>query len=102
MVGAAMDKKASAAHLPADLKRLAGKWGQGEGLVRVGLFGMFNIDWWRAARELDMRILTEFIGDLAKLGPEFDEPGLLGSHNIFNLASRRGDNFVAVVFQDSL
>src|ERR1700689_974073 len=54
MVGAAMDKQASAAHLPGDLKRLAGKWNQGKGLVRVGLFGMFNIDWWRAARELDM------------------------------------------------
>ncbi len=88
MVGAAMDKKASAAHLPGDLKRLAGKWNQGGGLVRVGLFGMFNIDWWRVARDLDMRILTEFIGDLAKLGPEFDEPGLLGSHNIFNHCTR--------------
>ena len=88
MVGAAMDKKASAAHLPGDLKRLAGKWNLGEGLVRVGLFGMFNIDWWRVARELDMRILTEFIGDLAKLGPEFDEPGLLGPHNIFNHCTR--------------
>jgi cytosine/adenosine deaminase-related metal-dependent hydrolase len=91
MVGAAMDKKASAAHLPGDLKRLAGKWNQGKGLVRVGLFGMFNIDWWRVARELDMRILTEFIGDLAKLGPEFDEPGLLGSHNIFNHCTRLPD-----------
>jgi cytosine/adenosine deaminase-related metal-dependent hydrolase len=88
MVGAAMDKKASAAHLPGDLKRLAGKWNQGVGLVRVGLFGMFNIDWWRVARSLDMRILTEFIGDLAKLGPEFAEPGLLGSHNIFNHCTR--------------
>jgi cytosine/adenosine deaminase-related metal-dependent hydrolase len=87
-VGAAMDKKASAAHLPSDLKRLAGKWNQGTGRVRVGLFGMFNIDWWRVARALDMRILTEFIGDLAKLGPEFDEPGLLGSHNIFNHCTR--------------
>ena len=88
MVGAAMDKRASATHLPGDLKRLAAKWSQSEGLVRVGLFGMFNIDWWRVARELDMRILTEFIGDLAKLGPEFGEPGLLGSHNIFNHCTR--------------
>jgi 5-methylthioadenosine/S-adenosylhomocysteine deaminase len=88
MVGAAMDKKASAAHLPSDLKRLAGKWNQGTGLVRVGLFGMFNMDWWRVARGLDMRILTEFIGDLAKLGPDFDEPGLLGPHNIFNHCTR--------------
>ncbi|HUN43008.1 MAG TPA: amidohydrolase family protein [Acetobacteraceae bacterium] len=88
MVGAAMDKKASTAHLPGDLKRLADKWNRGDGLVRVGLFGMFNIDWWRVARALDMRILSEFIGDLAKLGPEFDEPGLLGSHNIFNHCTR--------------
>src|SRR5580698_3315157 len=88
MVGAAMDKKASTAHLPGDLKRLADSWNQGEGLVRVGLFGQLNIDWWKVARSLDMRILTEFIGDLAKLGPEFDEPGLLGPHNIFNHCTR--------------
>jgi 5-methylthioadenosine/S-adenosylhomocysteine deaminase len=88
MVGAAMDKKASTAHLPGDLKRLADTWNQGDGLVRVGLFGQLNIDWWRVARSLDMRILTEFIGDLAKLGPEFDEPGLLGPHNIFNHCTR--------------
>ena len=40
-----------------------------DGLVRVGLFGQLNLDWWKVARSLDMRILTEFIGDLAKLGP---------------------------------
>jgi cytosine/adenosine deaminase-related metal-dependent hydrolase len=83
-----MDKKASSAHIPGDLKRLADNWNQGDGLVRVGLFGQLNVDWWRAARALDMRILTEFIGDLAKLGPEFDEPGLLGAHNIFNHCTR--------------
>jgi 5-methylthioadenosine/S-adenosylhomocysteine deaminase len=44
MVGAAMDKKASTAHLPADLKRLADNWNQGEGLVRVGLFGQLNLE----------------------------------------------------------
>src|ERR1700678_4082101 len=88
MVGAAMDKKASAAHLPADLKRLAGNWNHGDGLVRVGLFGQLNLDWWKVARGLDMRILTEFIGDLAKLGPEFAEPGVLGPHNIFNHCTR--------------
>jgi 5-methylthioadenosine/S-adenosylhomocysteine deaminase len=88
MVGAAMDKKASTAHLPGDIKRLADHWNKGDGLVRVGLFGQLNIDWWKVARSLDMRILTEFIGDLAKLGPEFDEPGLLGPHNIFNHCTR--------------
>ena len=88
MVGAAMDKKASAAHLPADLERLAANWNNGDGLVRVGLFGQLNLDWWKVARRLDMRILTEFIGDLAKLGPEFAEPGVLGPHNIFNHCTR--------------
>ncbi|MGA2997645.1 amidohydrolase family protein [Bradyrhizobium sp.] len=88
MVGAAMDKKASAAHLPTDLSRLAGNWNQGDGLVRVGLFGQLKLDWWKVARGLDMRILTEFIGDLAKLGPEFAEAGVLGPHNIFNHCTR--------------
>lgn len=88
MVGAAMDKQASSTHIPGDLKRLADNWNYGEGLVRVGLFGQLNIDWWREARALDMRILSEFIGDLVKLGPEFDEPGLLGPHNIFNHCTR--------------
>src|SRR6201999_1781093 len=88
MVGAAMDKKASTAHLPADLSRLADNWNQGDNLVRVGLFGQLNLDWWKVARGLDMRILTEFIGDLAKLGPEFAAKGVLGSHNIFNHCTR--------------
>jgi 5-methylthioadenosine/S-adenosylhomocysteine deaminase len=88
MVGAAMDKKASSAHLPRDLERLALKWNNAGSLIQVGLFGQLNLDWWRAARGLDMRILTEFIGDLAKLGPEFAVPGLLGSHNIFNHCTR--------------
>src|SRR3984885_6733293 len=88
MVGAAMDKKASAAHLPADLKRLADNWNHGDGLVRVGLFGQLNLDWWKVARSLDMRILSEFIGDLAKLGPEFAASGVLGPHNIFNHCTR--------------
>jgi len=88
MVGAAMDKKASTAHLPADLKRLADNWNHGDGLVRVGLFGQLNLDWWKVARGLDMHILTEFIGDLARLGPEFAKPGVLGPHNIFNHCTR--------------
>jgi 5-methylthioadenosine/S-adenosylhomocysteine deaminase len=88
MVGAAMDKKASSVHLPQDLERLALNWNHTGSLVQVGLFGQFNLDWWKAARRLDMRILTEFIGDLAKLGPEFEESGVLGPHNIFNHCTR--------------
>jgi 5-methylthioadenosine/S-adenosylhomocysteine deaminase len=88
MVGAAMDKKASTAHLPADLERLASSWNHDGGLVHVGLFGQLNLGWWKVARGLDMRILTEFIGDLAKIGPEFAEKGILGPHNIFNHCTR--------------
>ena len=72
----------------ADLERLAANWNNDGGLVRVGLFGQLNLDWWKVARRLDMRILTEFIGDLAKLGPEFAEHGVLGPHNIFNHCTR--------------
>ncbi|AMG34808.1 amidohydrolase family protein [Achromobacter xylosoxidans] len=88
MVGPAMDKGASSAHLPGDLRRLAHKWNTEGSRVRVGLFGQLNLPWWQAARELDMRILTEFIGDLAKLSPEFAQPGVLGPHNIFNHCTR--------------
>ena len=88
MVGAAMDKQASSSHIPQDLERLARNWNKVGGLVQVGLFGQFNLDWWKVARNLDMRILTEFIGDLAKLGPEFAEKGVLGPHNIFNHCTR--------------
>jgi len=88
MVGAAMDKKASAAHLPQDLERLVLNWNGGANRVRVGLFGQLNLDWWKVARRLDMQILTEFLGDLAKLTPEFAELGVLGAHNIFNHCTR--------------
>ena len=88
MVGAAMDKNASNAHIPGDLERLALNWNTDASRVRAGLFGQFNLDWWKVARRLDMQILTEFIGDLASLRPEFAEPGVLGAHNIFNHCSR--------------
>src|SRR3984885_1145339 len=57
MVGAAMDKKASAEHLPRDLGRLALNWNTSDSLVRVGLFGQLNLDWWKVARGLNMSIL---------------------------------------------
>jgi len=88
MVGAAMDKRASVSHLPQDLKRLAERWNTQDSLIQVGLFGQLKLDWWEIARQLDMRILTEFIGDLAKLGPEFAKPGILGPDNIFNHCTR--------------
>jgi 5-methylthioadenosine/S-adenosylhomocysteine deaminase len=88
MVGAAMDKGVSSAHLPQDLERLARKWNDAGNLLRVGLFGQLNLDWWKLARRLNLSILTEFIGDLAKLGPEFAAKDVLGPHNIFNHCTR--------------
>jgi 5-methylthioadenosine/S-adenosylhomocysteine deaminase len=88
MVGAAMDQRASAAHLPRDLERLALSWNTTDSLVRVGLFGQLNLDWWKVARGLKLQILSEFIGDLARLGPQFAQPGILGPHNIFNHCTR--------------
>jgi cytosine/adenosine deaminase-related metal-dependent hydrolase len=88
MVGAPMDKGASFAHLPRDLDRLAAHWNGHGSRVRVGLFGQLNLEWWKVARQLNMSILTEFIGDLAKLGPEFAVKGVLGPHNIFNHCTR--------------
>ena len=83
-----MDKSASSAHLPGDLRRLASKWNSAGSLINVGLFGQLNLEWWKVARGLNMRILTEFIGDLAQLGPEFEQAKILGSDNIFNHCTR--------------
>lgn len=88
LVGKPMDKKASPDHLPGDLERLAANWNGDGGLVRVGLFGQLDLAAWRVARRLGMRILTEFIGDLSRLGPEFSEKGVLGPDNIFNHCTR--------------
>ena len=88
MVGAPLNDQASVTHLPQDVERLARKWNTEGGLVRVGLFGQINLDWWKVARGLDLRILTEFSGDWFQIGPEFAEKGVLGPHNIFNHCTR--------------
>jgi 5-methylthioadenosine/S-adenosylhomocysteine deaminase len=88
MVGAPLNDQASVTHLPEDFERLACKWNAGGGLVRVGMFGQINLDWWKVAHNLDLRILTEFSGDWFQLGPEFAEKGLLGERNIFNHCTR--------------
>jgi 5-methylthioadenosine/S-adenosylhomocysteine deaminase len=88
MAGAPLNDHASVTHLPQDVERLARKWNAEGGLVRVGLFGQINLDWWKVARGLDLRILTEFSGDWFQLGPEFAEKGVLGPRNIFNHCTR--------------
>ena len=88
MVGAPLNDQASVKHLPQDFERLALKWNAGQGLVRVGMFAQINLDWWRVARALDLRILTEFSGDWFQLGSEFAEKGVLDSRNIFNHCTR--------------
>jgi cytosine/adenosine deaminase-related metal-dependent hydrolase len=88
MVGAPLNDQASVTHLPQDFSRLALKWNSADGLLRVGMFGQNNLDWWKVARGLDLRILTEFSADWFELGPEFAEKGVLGPHNIFNHCTR--------------
>jgi 5-methylthioadenosine/S-adenosylhomocysteine deaminase len=90
MVGPPMDKQVDAAHLPGDLERLAAEWNRAGNLVQVGLFGhlALDLDRWRFARRLDMRVLYELVGGYNQLGPEFTEPGLLGPHTIFNHCTR--------------
>src|ERR1700691_2597795 len=88
MVGAPLNDQASVTHLPRDFSRLALKWNSADGLIRVGMFGQTNLDWWKVARGLDLRILTEFSGDWFELGPEFAEKGVLGPHHIFNHCTR--------------
>jgi 5-methylthioadenosine/S-adenosylhomocysteine deaminase len=88
MVGAPLNDQPSVTHLPGGLERLAGKWNAGGGLLRVGMFGQINLDWWKIARDLDLITLTEFSGDWFELGPEFAEKGFLSSRNIFNHCTR--------------
>jgi 5-methylthioadenosine/S-adenosylhomocysteine deaminase len=88
MVGAPLNDQPSATHLPGDFERLARKWNADGGLVRVGMFGQINLDWWKIACDLDLRTLTEFSGDWFELGPEFAEKGFLSSRNIFNHCTR--------------
>jgi 5-methylthioadenosine/S-adenosylhomocysteine deaminase len=89
MVGAPLNDQASVTHLPQDIERLARKWNAEGGLVRVGLFGQINLDWWKLARGLDLRILTEFSGDWFRLGPEFAEKGVLTTSSTIARAFRK-------------
>jgi 5-methylthioadenosine/S-adenosylhomocysteine deaminase len=88
MVGAPLNDQASVTHLPQDFDRLARKWNAEDSLVRVGMFGQINLEWWKVARALNLRILTEFSGDWFPLGPEFAKKGVLGPNNIFNHCTR--------------
>lgn len=88
MVGAPLNDQASVAHLPQDFHRLASIWNTGSGLVRAGMFAQINLDWWKLARELDLRILTEYSGDWFEMGAAYAEKGLLGPRNIFNHCTR--------------
>jgi cytosine/adenosine deaminase-related metal-dependent hydrolase len=88
MVGAPLNDQGTVAHLPNDFDRLARKWNTEGGLVRVGMFGQINLEWWKVARALELRILTEFSGDWFPLGPELAQKGVLGPNNIFNHCTR--------------
>ncbi len=94
MAGAPMDKQFVRGHLPGDLKRLAAKWNQADGLVQVGYFGhlKFNMDEYQFARGLELRVLFEMVGDYNEVPAEFMKPGVLGPHTIFNHCTRLPEN----------
>lgn len=78
MVGAPLNDQASVTHLPGDFHRLASKWNSDGALVRVGMFAQINLDWWALARELDLRILTEYSGDWFEMGADMPRRACLG------------------------
>jgi cytosine/adenosine deaminase-related metal-dependent hydrolase len=88
MIGAPLNDQPSVTHLPQDFDRLARKWNVDGGLVRVGMFAQTNLEWWKIAQRLDLRILTEFSGGWFQLGAEIAKKGVLGTRNIFNHCTR--------------
>jgi len=90
MVGTPMDTQARASHLPHDIKRLAEKWNHADGLVSVGMFGhlKLNLSWWNLARELEIRLLTELVGDYNQIPAELASLDLIGPRTIFNHCAR--------------
>ncbi|GAB2890767.1 amidohydrolase family protein [Paraburkholderia jirisanensis] len=90
LVGSPMDKQGWSSHLPQDIRRLAAKWNPGEGLVKVGLFGhlKLDLDWWKLARELEIPLLTELVGDFNRIPAELADLDLIGPKTIFNHCTR--------------
>lgn len=75
-----------AEHWPDDLVRLKQeRFAADDTLVTMAMMSQWDRDTWRAARECDLRIITEFLGqDMGQLLPSLQEEGLLGPDNIFN------------------
>ncbi len=73
-------------HWPQDLGRLKQeRFSDDNQLVTMAMMSQWDRDTWAAAREVGLRIITEFLGDdMGKLLPMLKEEGLLGPDNIFN------------------
>src|SRR6201996_3137692 len=73
-------------HWPQDLGRLKQeRFADDDQLVTMAMMSQWDRETWTAAREVGLRIITEFLGDdMGQLLPGLKEEGLLGPDNIFN------------------
>jgi len=62
-------------------------------LVSLAMMSQWNRENWRFARQLGLRIVTEFLGrEMGELLPSLHEEGLLGHDNIFNHSTGLSDS----------
>jgi 5-methylthioadenosine/S-adenosylhomocysteine deaminase len=73
-------------HWPQDLARLKQeRFADDDQLVTMAMMSQWDRPTWAAAREVGLRIITEFLGEeMGQLLPMLKEEGLLGPDNIFN------------------
>ncbi|MGF0237760.1 amidohydrolase family protein [Rhodococcus sp. IEGM1300] len=84
--GAPLSGEWESTQWPGDLRRLKSKYmQQPESLVTLAMMSQINREQWAVARELDLKIVTEFFGaGMASELEALSEEGLLGPDNIFN------------------
>ena len=84
--GAPLTGEWDKASWPHDLRRLkAERFGATDDLVTLAMMSQIDRETWAVARELGLRIVTEFFGkDMAAELDGLERDGLLGPDNIFN------------------
>lgn len=70
---------------PEGLKKLKYERLDNDGLIKLGIFTHMGVHSWEIARELELPMITEFLGkELSGLLPDLQARKLLGPDNIFN------------------
>ena len=88
-----------AQHWPADLARLQGqRFASDEQLLSLAMMSQWDRENWAVARNLGLRIITEFLGkEMGDLLPDLQREGLLGPDNIFNHCTGLSDEHWAIL-----